>query len=219
MEGWNINPFKFNHLPETLTRKEWIRWKRNFEVIVAATGEKNATKLKNILLAKGGLELQDLFYSIDGADVVEDKQQGVDPYKTAIEKLDQHFSPKQHDSFERNEFCKLAPSTVQEGVHETLSKFLMRCSEQAKRCDFGKTSAESRDLRIMDKVIYYAPPELREKLLHEEKLTLPLLTRMVNSYESIKLQARTIGGTGSGNTSLTTGLFLFCSKLMLESSL
>lgn len=204
MEGWNIHPFKFNHLPETLTRKEWMRWKRNFEVIVAASEEKNATKLKNILLAKGGLELQDLFYSIDGADVVEDKEKGINPYKTAIDKLDQHFSPKQHDSFERNEFCKLSPA-VHDGASETLSKFLMRCSEQAKLCDFGKTSAESRELRIIDKVIYYAPTELREKLLHEEKLTLEQLTRMVNSFESVKLQARAIVGTGSGNTSFTTG--------------
>lgn len=203
MEGWNIAPFKFNHLPETQTRKEWMRWKRNFEVIAAVSEEENTTKLRNILLAKGGLELQDLFYSIDGANVEEDKENGIDPYKTAIDKLDQHFSPKQHDSFERNEFCKLSPTTVHDGTCETLSKFLIRCSEQAKRCDFGNTGAESRDLRIIDKVIYHAPTELREKLLHEEKLTLARLTRMVNCFESIKLQARTIAETGSEKESMT----------------
>ncbi|XP_062559455.1 uncharacterized protein LOC134224184 [Armigeres subalbatus] len=195
MENWNICPFKFNHLPETQIRKEWLRWKRNFEVIAAVSEEKNATKLRNILLAKGGLELQDLFYSIEGADVQEDIAKKIDPYKTAIDKLDDHFSPKQHDSFERNEFCKLAPGT--DGLREPLTKFLMRCTEQAKKCDFGKTAEESRDFRIIDKIIYYAPTELREKLLHEEALTLPQVTRMVNSFESIKHQVQVIAGNGN----------------------
>lgn len=206
MEAWNICPFKFNHLPETQTRTEWLRWKRNFEVIVAASEEKNSTKIKNILLAKGGLELQDLFYSIDGADVVEDIEKGVDPYKIAIAKLDGHFVPKQHDSFERNEFCQLSPATTNEGKREPLGKFLMRCADQAKRCNFGKTEAESRELRIMDKVIYHAPAELRERLLQKEKLNLAQLTRIVNSFESIKTQSKAIENTGLGDASASTGL-------------
>lgn len=196
MEGWNIAPFKFTHLPETEIRKEWVRWKRNFEVVAAASEEKNATKLKNILLAKGGLELQDLFYSLEGADVEEDEENGINPYKTAIGKLDQHFSPKQHDSFERNEFCKLAPLKLADGASEPLTKFLMRCTDQAKKCEFGKTQAESRELRIIDKMVYHAPVELREKLLQEETLSLEKVTRMVNSFESIKHQAQTITETG-----------------------
>lgn len=204
MEGWNISPFKFNHLPETQTRIEWMRWKRNFEVIVAASDEKNSTKIKNILLAKGGLELQDLFYSIEGADVVEDIEKGVDPYHLA--KLDGHFTPKQHDSFDRNEFCKLSPSITNEGKRETLGKFLMRCADQARRCNFGKTETESRELRIIDKVIYHAPAELREKLLQKEKLNLAQLTRIVNSFESIKLQSKAIENTRFGDSSTLTGL-------------
>lgn len=198
MEGWNIAQFKFQHLPETELRKEWLRWKRNFEVVAAASEEENATKLKNVLLAKGGLELQDLFYSLEGADVKEDKENGIDPYKTAIQKLDQHFTPKQHDSFERNEFCKLAPLKFADNEREPLVKFLMRCTDQAKKCEFGNTQAESRDLRIIDKIIYHAPVELREKLLQEETLTLEKVTRMVNSFESIKHQAQVITETGTG---------------------
>lgn len=197
MEGWNIAQFKFQHLPETEIRKEWFKWKRNFEVVAAASEEQNSTKLKNILLAKGGLELQDLFYSLDGADVKEDKEKGIDPYETAIQKLDQHFNPKQHDSFERNEFCKLTPFKSSDNEREPLVKFLMRCSEQAKKCEFGNTQAESRELRIIDKIVYHAPVELREKLLQEETLTLEKVTRMVNSYESIKHQAQVITETAT----------------------
>lgn len=206
MEGWNISPFKFSHLPDTQTRMEWMRWKRNFEVILAASEEKNPTKIKNILLAKGGLELQDLFYSIEGADVAEDVEKGVDPYKVAIAKLDGYFAPKQHDSFARNEFCKLSPLITQEGEREALGKFIMRCADQAKRCNFGKTEAESRELRIIDKVIYHAPTELREKLLQREKLNLVQLTRVVNTFESVKLQAKAIEISGSGVASTSTGL-------------
>lgn len=189
MEGWNIAQFKFSHLPETEIRKEWLRWKRNFDVIAAASDEKNSTKLKNILLAKAGLELQDLFYSLDGADVAEDKEKGIDPYKIAVEKLNEYFHPKQHESFERSEFCKLSPSTSHDGMREPLAKFLMRCTDQAKKCEFGKTQAESRELRIIDKIVFYAPMELKEKLLQEESLTLTKVTKMVNSFESIKHQA------------------------------
>ncbi|XP_058837773.1 uncharacterized protein LOC131693710 [Topomyia yanbarensis] len=197
MEGWNIASFKFNHLPETEIRKEWLRWKRNFDVVAAASDEKNSIKLKNMLLAKGGLELQDLFYSLDGADVVEDRENEIDPYKIAIEKLNEYFSPKQHDSFERSEFCKLMPLTSQDGTREPLAKFLMRCTEQAKKCEFGKTEAESRELRIIDKIVFYAPMELKEKLLQEEELTLTKITKMVNSFESIKHQAQLIMITGN----------------------
>lgn len=73
----------------------------------------------------------------------------------------------------------------------------MRCSEQAKKCDFGKTEAESRELRIIDKIVYHAPAELREKLLREEKLTLTLVTRIVSSFESIKNQVQAIARDGS----------------------
>lgn len=49
----------------------------------------------------------EVFASLPGADLEEDKAKNIDPFKVAIEKLDEYFSPKQHEAFERNSFWNL----------------------------------------------------------------------------------------------------------------
>ncbi|XP_062557899.1 uncharacterized protein K02A2.6-like [Armigeres subalbatus] len=78
-------------------------------------------------MEKAGPDLQEVFASIPGADVTEDKEKNIDPYSVAIQKLDTYFSPKQHETFERNVFWTLKPSH-----DETLEKFMLRCQDQAK---------------------------------------------------------------------------------------
>lgn len=81
MDRWEISPFLFKSLPQNEIRGQWIRWKRNFDYIVAASGEKDKTKLKFLLLARAGPDVQDVFQSIPDADVTEDAQKKIDPYK------------------------------------------------------------------------------------------------------------------------------------------
>lgn len=187
MEKWDIPQFKFKSLPRNTIREEWTKYKRNFGYIIAATNETDKTRIRNILLAKGGPELQEVFASIPGADVCEDEKKTIDPYAVAIEKLDSYFSPKQHDTFERNLFWLLKPDS-----DETLEKFLLRCQDQASKCSFGKTAEESRSISVIDKVILFAPNDLKEQLLQRDSLSLDDVTKIVTSYESVKQQARSM---------------------------
>lgn len=54
MDKWDIPPFKFRTLPRNEIRSEWNKYKRHFQYVVAATGEKDKTRIKNIFLAKAG---------------------------------------------------------------------------------------------------------------------------------------------------------------------
>ncbi|XP_065088042.1 uncharacterized protein K02A2.6-like [Ochlerotatus camptorhynchus] len=185
MDKWDIPQFKFRSIPNSTVRDEWQKYKRNFGFIAAANGEKDKTRLKNIFLARAGPDVQEVFSSIPGADVDEDKEKKIDPYQTAIEKLDEYFSPKRHEAFERNSYWNLKPME-----DESMEKFLWRSLEVARKCNFGSTLEESRNIAVVDKIILFAPPELKEKLLQKESLTLDDVTRVVSSYEAVKYQSQ-----------------------------
>ncbi|XP_062555306.1 uncharacterized protein LOC134220305 isoform X2 [Armigeres subalbatus] len=68
-------------MPPNEVREQWMKWKRNFDYIVAACGEKDKTKLKYLLLARAGTDVQDVFQTIPEADVTEDVENGIDPYQ------------------------------------------------------------------------------------------------------------------------------------------
>ncbi|XP_062714080.1 uncharacterized protein LOC134290880 [Aedes albopictus] len=191
MDKWDIPQFQFRTLSRNMVRNEWIKYKRNFDFIVAATGETDKARIRNVFLAKGGPDLQEVFASIPGADVQNDDEAGIDCYAVAIAKLDAYFAPKQHDTFERNLFWTLKPNP-----DETLVKFMLRCQEQSNKCDFGKSAEESRSISVIDKVILFAPSDLKEQLLQKDSLNIDEVTKMVSSYESVKHQARTIGSSG-----------------------
>lgn len=65
----------------------------------AASGGKDLTKLKFLLLAKAGPDVQEVFQSIPNADVVESDD--INPYEVALDKLEEYFVPKHHDSMEQ----------------------------------------------------------------------------------------------------------------------
>lgn len=136
------------------------------------------------MLAMGGMELQNVFYGIPGADVTDADEEDSNPYEKAKEKLAEHFSPKQHESFERFQFWSMSP-----GAEEPIEKFLLRVQQKADKCFFGKNEQQCRQIAIMDKVIQNSPEELKRKLLEKEHLTLDDATKIINAHQSIKQQA------------------------------
>ncbi|XP_055522439.1 uncharacterized protein LOC129716628 [Wyeomyia smithii] len=128
----------------------------------------------------GGMELQGVFYGIPGVNATDD----CDPYEKAKTKLNEHFSPKQHDCFERFQFW-----TMSLDKDEPLENFLLRIQQKAEKCTFGTNELECRQNAIIDKVIQNAPEDLRRKLLEKQQLTLDNVTKMVNAFQSIKQQA------------------------------
>ncbi|XP_041769686.1 uncharacterized protein K02A2.6-like [Anopheles merus] len=195
MDTWNISHFLFRSMDRNSIRSEWVKYKRNFNFIIAATEEKNRTKIRNIFLARAGPDVQEIFATIPGADVKEDASQGIDPYNVAIQKLDEYLCPKQHEVFERNQFWTLKP---EQG--ETIEQFTFRCQSLAQKCCFGKTEEEARANSVIDKVILFAPNELKEKLLQHKAMNVEQMIQVVSSHESVKRQAREILAPGKVET-------------------
>ncbi|XP_062538687.1 uncharacterized protein LOC134206962 [Armigeres subalbatus] len=198
MDRWEIQPFLFKSMPPNEVREQWMKWKRNFDYIVAACGEKDKTKLKYLLLARAGTDVQDVFQTIPEADVTEDVENGIDPYQVALEKLNEYFAPKHHESMERHVFWTLKPDT-----NENLEKFMLRAREQAYKCNFGSSIQESRDICVIDKIILLAPPDLREKLLQKDSLKLDDVFKIVASHQSVKYQASQMIVAGPSGMSST----------------
>ena len=62
MDAWNVQPFLFKAMERNAVRNEWVKYWRNFEYIIEATGKKDRTRIKNIFLAKAGPDVQEAFY-------------------------------------------------------------------------------------------------------------------------------------------------------------
>ncbi|XP_058459398.1 uncharacterized protein K02A2.6-like [Malaya genurostris] len=179
---YNLPQFRFGHLPTSEVRNAWTGWIRGFERVMTASNIVDCSIKKIQLLAMGGLELQTVFDSIPGGDVEE--ADNIDPYMVAKSKLDEHFSPKHHESFERYLFW-----TMVADAEEPIEKFLERIQQKADKCSFGQTPMDSRQIAVMDKIIQAAPEDLRERLLERENLTLNDCVKVVNSYQAVKYQA------------------------------
>lgn len=189
MDKWNIPNFNFKALPKNQIRDAWKRYRKNFEYVQLANREANRVRLKHIFLALAGPEVQEVFESIPGADV--EPGAVVDPLEVTLNKLDEFFATKYHDAFERNVFW-----TLRQETDEPLEKFLLRVMDTAKRCNFGATAQESREIGIIDKMILFSPPELKEKLLSEQRLTVESLTKIIQSYGSLKYQVSQFSSAG-----------------------
>lgn len=137
--------FHCQTMSQSTIRDEWTRWIRGAKNVLAAAEVNDPLKKKQLLLAWGGLQLQDVFYSIPGADGIEGDP---DEYQTAVDKLTKFFSPKHHDTYERHKFWSL---NIDQG--ENIDRFLHRVRQQANNCNFGSTTEESREISIIDKVI------------------------------------------------------------------
>lgn len=177
-----LGPFLCSTLDPSLLRVEWERWKRAFTIYAGANDISDQTKLKNKLLHLGGLELQDVFFGIPGADVQQNEEKDVRVFDIAIEKLDAQFAPKRNSVFERHVFRTMKP---EEG--EIFDRFLIRLRKQSDKCSFGDTAAESKEINLKDKIIEIASADLKKKLL-ENEMSLDEMVSLCNVYSQIKTQ-------------------------------
>lgn len=184
-----LPPLSVVGVPLTDRRNRWITWKRGFEICLRASKIQDGTEKKDMLLACGSFELQDIFFSIPGADVVADEENGTDPYITAMAKLDDYFAPQRHEAHERFLFWAMKPEP-----EETLEKFLMRVQAHGSKCNFGRSASESSGIAIVDKMLQFVPGQLRTKLLQEKDLTLEEMIKQVNAFETSRVANDQMGG-------------------------
>ena len=159
-------------------------------IMVSSSKVSDGTEKKDLLLACGSFELQEIFFSIPGADVEANEEQGIDPYAVAIGKLDEYFAPQRHEAHERILFWNMKPEP-----DESIDKFLVRVQAHGSKCNFGKTELGSAGIAVVDKMLQFVPNQLRVRLLQEQDLTLAELVRQVNSFEA----SRSANDQFSGN--------------------
>ncbi|CAH1995673.1 unnamed protein product [Acanthoscelides obtectus] len=104
MSHLSLEKFECNG-ESTSVGARWERWKRALFIYLEAANIDRDIKKRTSLLHFGGLDLQEVFYNIPGANV--EPAEGVDVFETAISKLDAYFAPRQSKVFERHTFRPL----------------------------------------------------------------------------------------------------------------
>lgn len=159
----------------------WERWKRSLNIYLEAAGIETQAKKRASLLHFGGVELQEIFYNIPGANATEG-----DLFEIAIKKLDNYFAPKQSKVYERHIFRLLRQESG-----EKFEKFLVRLRLQAKKCQFDKNEDE----QIIDQITEKCKAdELRKKILKTgDMITLDEIVAEANALEVIDRQLGDFG--------------------------
>lgn len=186
-ESSGLRPFLCSTIDPALLRVEWERWKRAFTIYAESNEITDQSKLKSKLLHLGGLELQDVFFAIPGADVQQNEEKTLNVYDTAITKLNEQFSPKRNSVFERHIF-----RTMKLDDGETFDRFMIRLRNQADKCAFGETADQSKEINLKDKIIDIAPFEVKKKLL-EKEMKLEDMISLYNVHCQIKAQSEAMG--------------------------
>ena len=137
--------------PTTLSFR-WKRWKRAFNLYVALKGVTNQVQKVVVLLHSGGMDLQEIFYTLAPEDEAQNN------FDNCLTILDNYFTPKVNKLFERLEFRQLAHLQG-----ETTDQFVCRLRQKAVLCEFDKV-----DEAIQDQLIEKCrDPELRRKFLEK----------------------------------------------------
>lgn len=156
----------------------WEKWKKALEIYLTTLNIDKPEKKRATLLHTGGLTLQDIYYNIPGAHVT-DNNSG-DVYQTAIQKLDEYFSPKQSSVYERHLF-----RLMKQEPGEKFEKFLVRLRHQSTKCKFADENENLID-QITEKC---NSTELRKKiLLLGDSVTLDKIISEANAIESVERQ-------------------------------
>ncbi|XP_053607193.1 uncharacterized protein K02A2.6-like [Plodia interpunctella] len=148
------------------------------QYILASIWNRPERKKKAALLHFGGLDLQEIFYNLPGADV--EPSEGTDVFKIAISKLDAYFAPKQCTLYERHVF-----RLIQQEPTEKFEKFVLRLRQQADKCEF-----KNKEEHIVDQVIEKCfSNELRRKILKiGDEMTLDRAINEANALETVNKQ-------------------------------
>ena len=175
----SIMPFLCDTIDKSVVRNEWQKWLRSLKLYLDAEDITDAKKKKSKLMHLGGVQLQEVIYSLPGAIVEEG-----DVFDVLVKKLDEYFSPKRNSTFERHLFRSIKPENG-----EDFKKFILRVRQQASKCQFGENKQDVININIKDKIIdKWASLDLRKRLL-EKEYALDEVLEMCNIHEQINHQS------------------------------
>lgn len=166
--------FNPNGDPATLDQK-WKRYKRAFKIYLNAKNITNADRKLALLLHSGGMEFQDLYYTL----IPETEEKS---YDESITILDGHFAPQTNEPFERHLFRQL-----QQEDKETIAEFHCRLKRKSTTCNFHDSNEAIRD-QLIDKC---RDQEMRRKFLEKSGVvTLTDLLTIAKAFEAVDSQMK-----------------------------
>ena len=157
----------------TALSSKWKVWKRAFNLYLISKNITNDQQKLALLLHTGGLDFQELYYSL----VPETEQK---TYDEGITVLTNHFTPQCNEPFERHLFRQMEQK---EG--ETIAQFVCRLRRKVANCNFHNVDECIRD-QLIDKCRNVS---LRRKFLEQTgNVTLANLESVARSFEAVEKQ-------------------------------
>ena len=144
---------------------------------MASKGITNEGQKEALLLHSGGIELQEIYYTL----VSEDQDTS---FKDCAAVLDNYFTPKVNVSFEGHVFRQM-----QQMEGETINQFVCRLRQKAISCEFPSVNEAIRD-QIIEKC---RDPKLRRKFLEKSsEATLTVLQETARVHEAVNTQMQSM---------------------------
>ena len=158
--------------PSSLSQR-WKSWKWHFKIYVAALNINDDIQKRAVLLYQAGYATQENFGTIPETG---------DDFATAMEKLDNYFTPKKNMTYKIFQFRK----AVQQS-RETVDQFANRLRKLASTCEFTRLAKELKSTIIQN----CQSKRLRRVALCED-LSLDALLDKARSQEASEEQAEGI---------------------------
>ena len=169
----------------------WLQWRRLFNNYLLASGHDGdgAGRKTAILLHSIGAEGQRIYYTLPEIPVPEGEDPA-DAYDTALQKLQNHFTPQINIVCERYKFRQRKHLQG-----EPVESYVAALRELAVTCNFGNLADEMIRDQLVEKT-YSA--RIRERLLMEPNLTLQMAIQIVQRVETAVKESKNIGNNGNG---------------------
>ena len=166
----------------TTLSSRWKKWRRAFHLYVTSKGVTDGAQKVALLLHTGGLELQEIYYTLVADDVVQ-------TFDAALKTLDDYFVPKSHAPYERLMFRRL------EQAHgENVDQFVCRLRQKAASCEFSDVDEAIRD-QLIEKC---RDDGLRRKFLEKPgTVTLTELQDVARAYEAVNQKMQSMESSKS----------------------
>ena len=158
--------------PSSLSQR-WNSWKRRFEIYVAALNIIDDTQKRAVLLYLAGQATQEILDAIPETG---------DDFATAMEKLNNYFTPKKNMTYEIFQFRKAVQHS---GV--TVDQFATRLRKLASTCEFTDLAKE-----LKSTIIQNCQSKCLRRVALREDLSLDALLDKARSQEASEEQAKWI---------------------------
>ncbi|XP_058463344.1 uncharacterized protein LOC131437764 [Malaya genurostris] len=179
---FNIPPFVENG--DGRARICWEAWKEQFMAYLALKSVEDHDEKYKALMCFGGPDVRKIAQTakFEGSYVIDN------PFRAAMDVLDDYYSPRMSLRYERFRFRQ-----IKFNPHEKLDHFIVRVRSQAALCDFG----DQLDEMIMDQIVFAteADDKLRAKYLECDR-TLEDMMKIGRTHESVKAQVQELRNKG-----------------------